>query len=56
MPRTLLTRVTNDTVHEVRAAAIYRDHEAVRLADAGYGLSAIYLWGYSALARDVTVS
>ncbi|HVA47790.1 MAG TPA: hypothetical protein VNH11_15585 [Pirellulales bacterium] len=48
MPKPILGRLRPNSVEEFRAAALVRYVEAERLANAGYGTGAIYLWGYAA--------
>lgn len=48
MPKPILGRLTAQCIEEFRAAALMRYAEGERLAIAGYGTGAIYVWGYSA--------
>ena len=48
MPKLLVARFSEDSISQFRAAARVRNDDAWRLASAGRGAAAIYLWGHVA--------
>lgn len=48
MPKLLVSRFTDDTIRQFRAAARIRNEDARGLAAAGRLAAAVYLWGYVA--------